>query len=117
MVRAGIGTAALLLLTIPLITVAADARGGFGGGHGGGFGGGAYRRVRRRDVPGASAAATSVDLGVAASAASAAASAGGALSGARAASGLGAREAWELEVIPPAARASAASAERHVSAE
>jgi LTXXQ motif family protein len=37
---AGIGAAAILLLTIPLITVAAEARGGFGGGHGGGFGGG-----------------------------------------------------------------------------
>ena len=37
--KAGIGIAAMLLLIIPLITVAADARGGGGGGHGGGFGG------------------------------------------------------------------------------
>jgi hypothetical protein len=35
----GMGIAAVLLLAVPLMTAAADARGGFGG-HGGGFGGG-----------------------------------------------------------------------------
>ena len=49
MLMTGIGIAAMLLLAVPLLTVAADARGGGGGGgrggggfggHGGGFGGG-----------------------------------------------------------------------------
>src|SRR5262245_31006187 len=36
--RAGVCTAAILLLAVPLFTLEANARGGFGG-HGGGFGG------------------------------------------------------------------------------
>src|SRR5499427_1154642 len=36
---AGVGTAAMLLLAVPLFTLEADARGGGFGGHGGGFGG------------------------------------------------------------------------------
>ena len=40
--KTGVATAAVLLLAVPLMTLAADARGGgFGGGHGG-FGGGGH---------------------------------------------------------------------------
>src|SRR5262249_60525406 len=40
--KTGVVTAAVLLLAVPLMTLAADARGGgFGGGHGG-FGGGGH---------------------------------------------------------------------------
>src|SRR5215469_14175098 len=40
--KTGVATAAVLLLAVPLMTLAADARGGgFGGGHGG-FGGGHF---------------------------------------------------------------------------
>lgn len=61
-VKAGIAVAATLLLAIPLITVAADARMGGGGGHGGGgfsrgggFGGGGFGRGGGSGMAGRSA--------------------------------------------------------------
>src|SRR5262249_28054299 len=47
---AGVCTAAMLLLAVPLFTLEADARGGFGG-HGGGFGGHGPRAAEASGAP------------------------------------------------------------------
>src|SRR5215472_18100318 len=70
--KTGVATAAVLLLAVPLMTLAADARGGgFGGGHGGFGGGGHIGGFGGGGHIGGSAEAILEVLAVAASAASA----------------------------------------------